>query len=185
MSPATLALTSPVCTVRTFRLEDASSLARHGNDRRIWLNLRDRFPHPYHEADARAYLAHLATQPSATSFAIDVDGEAVGGISLHPGTDVERIGAEIGYWLGAEHWGGGIATAAVRLLTAHALGALSFERIFALPFTRNVASVRVLEKAGYVREGTLRRSAIKDGIVLDQHLYAMVREASGAGSVRG
>jgi RimJ/RimL family protein N-acetyltransferase len=57
---------------------------------------------------------------------------------------------------------------------------MGFERIFALPFTRNVASVRVLEKAGYVREGTLRRSAIKDGIVLDQHLYAIVRDGGGA-----
>lgn len=180
MSHPTLALTSPVCTVRTFHLDDAPNLARHGNDRRIWLNLRDRFPHPYREVDARGYLAHLATQPTATSFAIDVGGEAVGGISLHPGTDVERIGAEIGYWLGAEYWGDGITTAAVQLLTAHALGAMGFERIFALPFTRNVASVRVLEKAGYVREGTLRRSAIKDGIVLDQHLYAIVREPGDA-----
>jgi RimJ/RimL family protein N-acetyltransferase len=177
MSPSPVALTSPVCTVRTFHLDDAPNLARHGNDRRIWLNLRDRFPHPYREVDARGYLAHLATQPDATSFAIDVGGEAVGGISLHPGTDVERIGAEIGYGLGAEHGGDGIATAAVKLLTAHALGPMRFERIFALPFTRNVASVRVLEKAGYVREGTLRQSAIKDGIVLDQHLYAVVREA--------
>jgi RimJ/RimL family protein N-acetyltransferase len=169
-------LTSTLCTVRTFREDDAPSLARHGNDRRIWLNLRDRFPHPYTEADARAYVAFLATQPQATSFAIDVDGEAVGGIALHPGADVERIGAEIGYWLGAEHWGRGIATAAVRLLTAHALGPLGYERIFALPFTRNAASARVLEKAGFVREGTLRRSALKDGIVLDQHVYARVRE---------
>ena len=173
-------LISPRCTVRTFRPDDAPSLARHGNDRRIWLNLRDRFPHPYLEEHARSYLAFVSTQTQPTSFAIDVAGEAVGGISLHPGTDVERIGAEIGYWLGAEHWGRGIMTDAVRLLTTHALGPLGYERIFALPFTRNTPSIRVLEKAGYTHEGTLRRSAVKDGAVLDQHLYAVVRDASAA-----
>ena len=47
-------------------------------------------------------------------------------------------------------------------------------RIFAVPFTRNVASCRVLEKAGYVYEGILRRSAIKDGVIIDQCLYAFI-----------
>lgn len=168
-------LTSPQCTVRSLRESDAASLARHGNDRRIWLNLRDRFPHPYTEAHAREYLAFIASKPNPTNWAIDVDGEAVGGISLHPGTDIERIGAEIGYWLGAEHWGRGVMTEAVRLVTEHGLGALGFERIFAVPFTHNTASVRVLEKCGYVHEGTLRRSGVKDGVVLDQHVYARVR----------
>jgi RimJ/RimL family protein N-acetyltransferase len=93
-------LRSRECVVRTYRPEDAPSLARHGNNRRIWENLRDRFPHPYTEASASGYIAHLLAGNDEPSFAIEVDGEAVGGISLHPGADVERIGAEIGYWLG-------------------------------------------------------------------------------------
>ena len=110
------------------------------------------------------------------AFAIDVGGDAVGGVSLRPGEDVERYGAEIGYWLGVAYWNRGITTDAVRAVTTHALTTLGLLRVFALPFTRNAASARVLERVGYEREGVLRRSAVKDGEVLDQYLYAAVRE---------
>ena len=92
------------------------------------------------------------------------------------GDDIERVGAEIGYWIGEEFWNRGIATAAIKLLTAHAFSELGLLRVFAVPFATNSASCRALEKAGYQREGLLRRSAIKDGQVLDQFLYAAVRD---------
>src|SRR5689334_9587161 len=89
-------------------------------------------------------------------------------------SDVERIGAEVGYWLGREFWGRGIATTALRLLTAHAFRTQpELRRLYAVPYATNAASARVLEKAGYVREGTLRQSAIKDGQVLDQWMYSI------------
>ena len=91
------------------------------------------------------------------------------------GADVERTSAEIGYWLGEGVWGRGIASAAVRAVSEHAFAAYGLTRLFAVPYARNAASARVLEKAGYVLEGRLRRSAIKDGVVLDQLLYALVR----------
>lgn len=162
------------CVVRTFRPDDAASLAANGNNRKIWENLRDRFPHPFTEQHGSGYIEHvLATD--ATSYAIDVDGKAVGGISLHGRDDIERIAAEIGYWLGEPHWGRGIVTDAVRLLTDHALGTRELERVFATPFTTNVASARALEKAGYTLEGTMRRAALKDGRIVDMHLYARVK----------
>lgn len=163
------------CTVRSFRADDAKSLAHHANDRAIWINLRDRFPHPYSLADARAWIAHAASHEEPTSFAIDVDGEAVGGIGLRLNEDVERTSAEIGYWVGRAYWGRGIATEAVRAVTEHAFATYDLTRVYALPFAENAASIRVLEKAGYVREGLLRRSAIKDSIVRDQLMYATVR----------
>jgi RimJ/RimL family protein N-acetyltransferase len=168
-------LRSRECVVRTYRPEDAPNLARHGNNRRIWENLRDRFPHPYTEAHASGYIARLLSSNDEPSFAIEVDGEAVGGISLHPGADVERIGAEIGYWIGESIWGRGVATSAIRLVTDYAFTRRRLERVFAVPFTTNAASCRALEKAGYQREGTMRRSAIKDGRIMDQHLYAKTR----------
>ncbi|HZF67058.1 MAG TPA: GNAT family protein [Gemmatirosa sp.] len=168
-------LRTPTCTLRPFRPSDAGSVAHHANDRQVWLNLRDAFPHPYALADAERYIAHVAGQPRPTSFAIDVGGDAVGGISLKPGTDIERLSAEIGYWLGEAHRGRGVMTAAVRAATGHAFDVLGLLRVFAVPFTRNAASARVLERAGYTLEGTMRRSAIKDGEVLDQYLYAAVR----------
>lgn len=167
------------CRLRPLVPADAPSLARHANDREIWLDLRDLFPHPYGLEDARAYIARVAAQEPVTSFGIEVDGEVAGGVGLRPGEDVERVGAEIGYWLGRALWGRGIATEAVRAVTAHAFGTLGLRRVFALPFARNAASCRVLEKAGYVREGLLRRSALKDGVLLDQALYAACDDVWG------
>ena len=163
------------CEVRSWRRADAPALARHANSRRVWLNLRDRFPHPYALADAHAFLDVAEAQHPPTVFAIAVGEEAVGGIGLTPGTDVERCSAEIGYWVGEALWGRGIATAAVRGFSEWALAAFGLTRLYALPYARNAASVRVLEKAGYTFEGRLRRSAVRDGEVLDQLLYALVR----------
>lgn len=167
------------CVLRPLVPSDAVSLARHANDRDVWLNLRDRFPHPYSLADAQAYIAMTADQSPRTSFGIVVDGEAVGGIGLEPGEDIARRTAEIGYWLGRRFWGRGITTDAVRAVTRHAFDALGLHRVFAVPFAHNAASARVLEKAGYVREGLMHRSAIKDGVILDQWLYATYDDAAG------
>ncbi len=168
-------LHSAACVVRSYRPEDAATSARYGNNRKIWLNLRDRFPHPFAEKNGAEYIAHVLAQPTQTSFAIDVDGEAVGGISLHAGTDIERISAELGYWLGEQFWGRGIITAAIILVTRHAFAELGFTRIFAVPFIRNTASWRALERAGYQRDGIMRQSAIKDGVIEDQYLYAALK----------
>ena len=164
-------------TIRAFRLGDAEPLARLANDREVWLGLRDLFPHPYAIDDAHRFIAFASGMTPPTLFAIDVGGALAGGIGFVPRTDVERIGAEVGYWVGRELWGRGIATAALRLLTAHVFAAQpELRRLFAVPFAANRASARVLEKAGYVREGTLRQSVIKDGRVQDQFMYAILRD---------
>lgn len=170
-----LPVRTPKCIVRTFRLEDASSIARNGNNRAIWRNLRDRFPHPYTEDDAIGYIRFILAKNPYHSLAIEVDGEAVGGVSVRQGQDIERLTAEIGYWLGEDYWGRGIMTDAVGLVTDYAFSALALERVFAVPFATNVASCRVLEKVGYVCEGLMRRSAVKDGQIQDQYLYAKLR----------
>jgi RimJ/RimL family protein N-acetyltransferase len=161
------------CTVRSWRAADAESLTRYANNRRIWDNLRDLFPHPYTIRAARDYLQFVKKTPE-TSFAIDVRGEAVGGVGFVLKTDVERVSAEIGYWLGEPFWGKGIATAALTAVTQHAIATHGLTRIYALPFAHNLASCRVLEKAGYVLEGRLRRSAIKNGVVIDQMQYGFI-----------
>jgi RimJ/RimL family protein N-acetyltransferase len=162
------------CEVRSWKLADAESLARHANNRSIWLNLRDAFPHPYAKKDARAFLTMVTERTPETMFAIAVDGEAVGGIGfvLHP--DVERVSAEIGYWLAEPFWGRGIVTEALGVVTAYAIRTHGLTRIYAVPFAWNAASCRVLEKAGYVLEGRLRKSAIKDGKLTDQLQYAFI-----------
>jgi len=165
-----------VCKVRSWRLDDVEAIVRHANNRKIWLNLRDRFPYPYSHRDAENYLKHVVSMQPEINFAIDLAGEAVGGLGFVPGTDVERHSAEVGYWLGESVWGRGIATAALKGGTRYAIAAYSLWRVFAVPFSENTASIRVLEKAGFVREGLMRRSAVKEARILDQALYAFIVE---------
>jgi RimJ/RimL family protein N-acetyltransferase len=162
------------CTVRSWRLTDAPSVARHANNRKIWLHLRDRFPHPYTLADAEQFIAGALSRRPETFFAIEVDGEAAGSIGFGLQEDVERVSAEIGYWLAEPYWGRGITTEALVAVTRHAIENHGLTRVWAVPFEGNAASFRVLEKAGYVCEARMRRSAIKDGKILDQLLYAYV-----------
>ena len=167
-------ITLETCRVRSWRAGDTESLTANANDRRIWINLRDRFPHPYTPAHAEAFLRRVSETVPETSFAIEVDGRAVGGIGFVLHDDVERVSAEIGYWLGEAYWGRGIMTEAVTAMTRYAIETHALTRVFAVPYEWNAASLRVLEKAGYVCEGRMRRSAIKDGRVVDQYLYAHV-----------
>lgn len=163
--------------VREWQAADAESLALQANDRRVWLGLRDAFPHPYGIEDARRFIERARQMSPRTWFAIEAVGRVAGGIGYTEHPDVERIGAEVGYWLGCEFWGQGIATAALRLVTAHAFRVnAELRRLYAVPYSSNPASARVLAKAGYRREGTLRQSAIKDGQVLDQWMYAILRD---------
>lgn len=164
------------CTVRSYRASDADSLARYANNRKVWLNLRDAFPHPYSVDDAKAFISRATSAAPETNFAICVDDQAVGGIGYLPHSDVERISAEIGYWLGEPFWGRGITTEALSAVTRYAIRQHGLKRVYAVPYDANEASCRVLEKAGYSLEGRMRKSAIKDGKVVDQFLYAYVVE---------
>ena len=164
-----------LCTIRPWRENDADSLQRHANNRLVSMHLRDRFPFPYGAEQARSFLGWITKQPSPTAWAIEVGGEAAGGIGVEMHSDVERVSAEIGYWLGESAWGRGIATEAVTAVTAEAFRRFDITRLYALPFADHAASIRVLEKAGYVREGHLRQSAIKDGKIRDQLLFAAYR----------
>lgn len=160
------------CVVRPWQPTDAAALQRHANNRNVSMHLRDRFPFPYEQRHATAFLTWLAQQPSPTVWALEVNGEASGGIGIELHTDVERVSAEIGYWLGERMWGHGIVTEALVAVTAEAFRRYDLTRLYAVPFADHHASVRVLEKAGYVREGWMRQSAIKDGRIRDQFLYA-------------
>lgn len=164
-------------TIRPWRPADAPSLARHANNRNVARQLRDRFPHPYTIADARQFIQMASAARPTTMFAIVVDGEAVGGIGFFPGADVERFSAEIGYWLAEPYWGRGITAQAITLISGYAFEMCNMLRLFALPFADNKQSIRVLEKAGYTREATLRASSVKYGEIRDQALYALVNDA--------
>lgn len=164
--------------IREFADSDRDALVKYADNPKIAGQLRDRFPSPYTEADADKWLGVVARGGGRTSFAIADRVELIGGIGLEVQGDVQRRSAEIGYWLGEPHWGRGVASWAVRVLTGWAFENLDLVRIYATVFESNPASARVLEKAGYQLEGRLRKSVCKQGVLMDSLLYAILRETA-------
>ena len=165
-------------SLRPWTADDKPSLVRYANNRKIWLNLRDAFPHPYTEDSADAFLAMVGRQDPVTFFAMATDDEAIGGIGVSLGVDVHRRTAELGYWLAEPYWGRGIVSEAIVAFTDFAFDQFELVRIHAEPYAHNPASCRVLEKAGFVAEGLMRSNAIKDGVLVDQWMYAKVRDVA-------
>ena len=141
-------VTCPTCELRPLVPSDANSLALHANDREIWLNLRDRFPHPYALHHAEEYIALVDGQSPVISFGIIVDGEAAGGISLMPGHDIERYSAEIGYWLGRAYWGRGVMTDAMRAAIYDGLKSGATHIAFGDLFLEDVRAYRARQLEG-------------------------------------
>jgi RimJ/RimL family protein N-acetyltransferase len=162
--------------IRPWRTGDEESLTHHANNYNVWRNLRDLFPHPYTHAHAEDWIRVASSSDPVTNFAIEVDRQAVGGIGLVLKDDVNRISAEIGYWLGEEYWGRGIVSEAVKALTDYAFGTFDIHRIYAGVFEWNRGSMNVLEKAGYQLEARMRKAVIKEGKIIDEFLYAIVRD---------
>ncbi|MBO9664650.1 GNAT family protein [Dokdonella sp.] len=163
-----------VAVLRPWRLDDLDSLVASANDASVSRSLRDRFPYPYTGDDGRAWLTR-AVDESDRAWALEIDGSAVGGVSLHPGVDVHRHSAELGYWLAQRHWGHGIMTAVIRAFAPRAMDAFRLYRLYATVYETNPASARVLEKAGFAREGVQKSAVVKRGELLDLYVYALVR----------
>ena len=162
--------------LRPWRVGDEPALAKYANNRNVWINLRGTFPHPYTTEDAAAWVQAQKDRDPPMHFAIADAGEAIGAIGLTLQSEVHRRSAEVGYWLGEPFWGQGIATEAVRALTAYAFEQFDLVRLEAGVFEWNPASARVLEKCGFTFEERLPWTDTKDGQTIDQLLYALVRE---------
>ena len=161
--------------LRPLRESDAEALARHADDREVWRNLKDYFPHPYGLADAQAFIARARATAPLRTFAIEHGGELAGVAALALHEDVFRRNASLGYWLGRTHWNRGIMSEAVLAVTEYAFTRLDLVRVSALVYAWNPASMRVLEKCGFEREGVQRHGAFKDGRLVDCVLFAKLR----------
>jgi RimJ/RimL family protein N-acetyltransferase len=169
-----LKLETTNCRIRDWARSDKAAVLRHANNRKVWRNLTHRFPHPYAEADADWWFGFLERMPEPTHWAIEVQGEAVGGIGVMVGEGVFAKSGHFGYWLGEEYWGRGIMTQAVAVVAPYAMSRFGLVRLEAPVFAWNPASMRVLEKCGFSKEGVLTASVFKDGELVDQVLYARV-----------
>ncbi len=164
--------TLPGCALRSWRHGDQAGLVRQGNNRKVWRNLTHMFPHPYTEADAELWLKVASECGRSVHLAIEVNGTVAGGIGGIAGEGIAKATADFGYWLGEVFWGQGIATVAARAMVEHLMSTGQFARLQAPVFAWNPASMRVLEKVGFAREGVLRNSVTKDGTLIDSVMYA-------------
>ena len=151
------------------------ALQRIADNKSVAQNLRDAFPHPYTLDDAVTFLDNVRQGKMGIVYGMFLySGELVGVISLTPGRDVNRYSAEVGFFVGEQYWNRGYATEALMLVVNFAQYRHGFKRLFATVFDFNPASMRVLEKAGFKKEGIMKSSAVKDDKVIDEHLYGLV-----------
>lgn len=163
--------------LRSWEKQDLSSLVKYADNPNIAKNMTDMFPHPYLKTDGMAFIEFANASHSAHIFAIEVDGEAAGGIGIHPEHGIHRRNAELGYWLGQPFWGQGIISRAIRQVLNFAfLNDNEIDRIFARPFGSNTASQKVLEKNGFVLEARLEKTLVKNGELEDELIYALRKE---------
>ncbi len=164
-------------TLRQWKPQDIDSLVKYANNEAIAMFMTDQFPHPYTYDNGISFIELAISSTSSKIFAIDIKGEAVGGIGIHPQTDIQRKNAELGYWLAERFWGQGIITNAIVQITDIAFKSLDIERIFARPFGTNRGSQRALEKAGFLLEGRFEKTYFKNGGYENELIYAIRRPA--------
>ncbi len=160
-------------TLRPWNDNDLDSLVKYANNPGIAKNMTNKFPHPYTVEAGKSFLK-MATSGSPTNiFAIDINGEAVGGIGIHPQDDIHCKNAELGYWIGEPFWGKGIISKAIPQILNYGFKTFDINRIFARPFHTNIGSQKVLEKAGFKLEAKIEKSLFKHGEYLDELIYAV------------
>ena len=166
------------CTIRKWQIDDQYDLAKILNNQKIMNHLRDGLPYPYTVEDAKEYISSMlqANQEKMFAFAINVDEHVIGSISVTRLDNIHYCTGELGYYIGEDYWGKGYATSAVKQVCQYVFEHSDIIRIFAEPFAYNTASCRVLEKAGFIYEGTLHKNAIKNGQVQDMKMYALLRK---------
>ena len=162
--------------LRPFRQSDCAFLVACLNDKaihRYTLNI----PYPYSLKDAKEWIGRQLPasdrQTDQLVWAIEVNSQVAGAIDLR-GIALNHK-ARFGYWLAKEHWGQGIMTEAVGLVSQYASNKLRLRRLDAQVIVGNLASRRVLEKNGFKLEGLMRKQARKNGRLLDAWLLARVK----------
>lgn len=162
--------------LRPWAKEDLNNLVKHANNWNIAKNLTDKFLFPYTESNGQAFIEFATKDDPIHIFAIDIEGQAVGGIGIHPQEDIYRKNAELGYWLAEPFWGQDIISRAIKQILKFAFETYDIDRVFARPFGTNIPSQRVLEKNEFILEGKFEKTLIKGGILMDELIYAIRRE---------
>jgi RimJ/RimL family protein N-acetyltransferase len=162
--------------LRPWKLEDLESLVLYANNWNVARNLTDKFPFPYTEKHGISFIQFANSDNPVRIFAIEAEGKAIGGIGIHPQDDIHKRNAELGYWIAEPYWGKGIVSYAIKQVVNFAFSTYDIDRVFARPFGTNLASQKVLLKNNFVLEGKFEKALLKDGVLLDELVFAVRRE---------
>jgi len=162
--------------IRPWKMTDSRRLTENANNIKVWNNVRDYFPNPYKESDAKSFIKRVQSKNRVEDFAIIVNDEAVGGIGYIQGTDIERLNAEIGYWLGEKYWGKGIMGRALGDIINYIFSNTEIIRLFTSVLEYNIASMKVLEKNGFRKVGIQTKAAIKNNKIVDMYSYELIKD---------
>jgi RimJ/RimL family protein N-acetyltransferase len=163
-------------TLRPWALDDITSLVKYANNPKIARYMMDGFLHPYTPEVGRRFIEFATQDDPIHIFAIDINGQAVGGIGLHPKADIDKKNAELAYWLGEDFWGQGIVTDAVKKMLVFGFKTYDINRIYGRVFGTNIGSQKVLEKAGFTLEARFSQTFFKNGGYEDELIYAVRRQ---------
>ena len=163
------------CILRDFRFGDENSLQKNADNPAVWQNLRDSFPHPFSVNDAISWISMNKAFQKPLNLAITFNDKVIGGIGIVQQTDIYRLNAEIGYWLGEPFWNKGIMSEAVSAMVNYTFANFDIIRVYAGVFDHNLASMRVLEKAGFHKEAIHQKAIFKNGVLLDEHLFTIIK----------
>jgi len=161
--------------LRKFKNDDYKRLAQIANNKNISNNLRDAFPHPYTEDDAKDFIAKCHNAVPQTVFAIEYYNDYVGNIGLMKLEGIYKKTAEIGYFIGEQYWNKGIATKAVKLIVEFGFTNLDIVRIHTGVYDYNTASQKVLEKCGFIKEAIFEKAIFKNYHLCNEIRYAMIK----------
>ncbi len=161
---------------RAFKKSDAQALSKIANNETIALFLRDNFPYPYTLEDAKKFINNLGKHPAAQVWGVFLEQTLLGAVGIFRKNDVMKYSAEIGYWLGEEYWNQGICTQMLMECIPSIFLSTDLERIYAIVFQKNHASVKVLEKVGFTYEGNLRKAIHKNGEFQNASVWSILRE---------
>lgn len=162
--------------LRPWRSSDLDSLVKYADNYNVAKWLTNQFPHPYTYESGKGYIEMVGKDNPTRVFAIEIEGEAAGSIGIFPQTDIHEKSAEIGYWLSEKYWRNGIMSSAVRDIVKYGFDTFDIVRIYAKPFSTNSGSQKVLEKAGFSKEATLKRALFKNGEIMDEYIYVRFKE---------
>jgi [ribosomal protein S5]-alanine N-acetyltransferase len=162
--------------LRPWHISDLNSLVKYANNFNISKNLTNKFPHPYTDEDGKHFIEFATAENPVHIFAIEINGEAAGGIGIHPQVDIFCKNAELGYWLAESFWGHKVLSRAIEEAVKYGFETFNIDRIFARPFGTNIASQKVLEKNNFILEGRYEKTLFKNGEYFDELVYAIRRE---------